>query len=113
MDSWGKLIKITFTDDGQVLYSGRMIETENYIKCAEEERLVPTITAAAVKPNDWTMEEFMEESLSKKYRSLILKLILAKNAVSIQRSLQSCGMHNFSIKCILRQMRYSFSMKCI
>ena len=84
MDSWGKLIKITFTDDGQVLYSGRMIETENYIKCAEEERLVPTITAAAVKPNDWTMEEFMEESLSKNINLIcIFKLNLAKNAMRI------------------------------
>merc|ERR1719277_1830946 len=60
MDSWGKLIKITFKEDGSVLYSGRMIETENYLKCAEEERLVPTITAAAVRPNDWTSAEFVE-----------------------------------------------------
>ena len=60
MDSWGKLNKITFTQSGEVLYSGRMIETGNYKKCAEAERLVPTITIAGVKPNDWSLTEMME-----------------------------------------------------
>ena len=32
MDSWAKLNKITFTGDGEVLYSGRMIESKNYLR---------------------------------------------------------------------------------
>ena len=28
MDSWGKLNKITFTQSGEVLFSGRMVETD-------------------------------------------------------------------------------------
>ena len=60
MDSWGKLTKITFKEDGSVLYSGRMIETDNYLKCAEAQRLVPTITAGEVRPNDWSFTEFAE-----------------------------------------------------
>ena len=34
MDSWAKLNKITFTGDGEVLYSGRMIESKNYLRGA-------------------------------------------------------------------------------
>jgi len=61
MDSWGKLNKFTFKGDGStVLYSGRMVETKNYMKCKEAEKLVPTITVAGVSPNDWSMEELME-----------------------------------------------------
>jgi len=61
MDSWGKLNKFTFKGDGSsVLYSGRMIETKNYLLCKEAEKLVPTITVAGVSPNDWSMEEIME-----------------------------------------------------
>ena len=32
MDSWAKLNKITFTGDGEVLYSGRMIDSKNYLR---------------------------------------------------------------------------------
>jgi len=63
MDSWGKLNKITFTDDGQVLYSGRMIESETYKKCVEKQKLSPSITVGPVEPNDWTMEEYMHVGL--------------------------------------------------
>ena len=59
MDSWGKLHKLTFSESGDLLYSGRMIETNNYKKCAEAQRLVPTITIAGVKPNDWSLTEMM------------------------------------------------------
>ena len=59
MDSWGKLTKITFTDDGEVLYSGRMIETNGYNKCVENQKLMPSITVGPVLPNDWTMEEYL------------------------------------------------------
>ena len=64
MDSWGKLFKITFKEDGSVLYSGRMIETSNYVKCAEADKLVPTVTAASVVPNDWTPAEFMQAAIN-------------------------------------------------
>ena len=60
MDSWGKLNKITFTESGEVLYSGRMVETDNYKKCRDAERLVPTITVAGVSPNDWSLTEMMQ-----------------------------------------------------
>ena len=60
MDSWGKLTKITFTGDGSVEYSGRMIETDNYLKCKEANRLVPTVTVGEVKPNDWSIAEDLE-----------------------------------------------------
>ena len=60
MDSWGKLVKITFTGDGSVEYSGRMIETPNYLKCVEANKLVPTITVGEVKPNDWSLAEDIE-----------------------------------------------------
>jgi len=59
MDSWGKLTKITFTENGEVLYSGRMIETVGYNRCVENQKLMPTITVGPVLPNDWTMEEYM------------------------------------------------------
>ena len=59
MDSWGKLNKITFTQSGEVLYTGRMIETKNYNMCVEADRMVPTVTVAGVSPNDWTLTEMM------------------------------------------------------
>ena len=43
--------------DGRVLYSGKMIETDNYLKCEKAERLVPTITLSPVAPKDWTPVE--------------------------------------------------------
>merc|ERR1712121_218229 len=61
MDGWGKLIKVTFPGDGTVKYSGRMIETDNYLKCKEANKVVPTITLGEVKPNDWSPSEMMEE----------------------------------------------------
>ena len=60
MDSWGKLNKITFTESGEVLYSGRMLETDNYKKCRDAQKLVPTITVAGVSPNDWSLTEMMQ-----------------------------------------------------
>ena len=59
MDSWGKLNKITFTGTGEVLYSGRMIETRNYNRCVEADRIVPSITVAGLAPNDWSLTEMM------------------------------------------------------
>ena len=59
MDSWGKLNKITFTATGEVLFSGRMIETANYNRCVEAEKLVPSITIAGVAPKDWSLTEMM------------------------------------------------------
>ena len=59
MDSWGKLNKVTFTESGEVLYSGRMIETRNYNRCVEADKLVPSITIAGVAPNDWSLTEMM------------------------------------------------------
>merc|ERR1711936_608575 len=59
MDSWGKLNKITFTESGEVLYSGRMIETRNYNRCVEADRIVPSVTVAGLAPNDWSLTEMM------------------------------------------------------
>merc|ERR1711936_829300 len=59
MDSWGKLNKITFTQAGVVLYSGRMIETRNYNRCVEADRIVPSVTVAGLAPNDWSRAERM------------------------------------------------------
>ena len=38
-DSWGKLNKITFTETGEVLFTGRMIETVNYKRCADHDKV--------------------------------------------------------------------------
>jgi len=59
IDGWGKLHKLTFTN-GKVKFSGRMIETANYKKCAERDDLVPTVTLDAVQPNDWSLLELYE-----------------------------------------------------
>ena len=59
-DSWAKLNKIQFTKEGQVLYSGRMIESSNYKRCAEAERMVPSMTVGPVSPHDWTRMEMIE-----------------------------------------------------
>merc|ERR1719384_1144309 len=59
MDSWAKLNKFTFTESGEVLFSGRMIETRNYNRCVEADKLVPSITIAGVAPNDWSLTEMM------------------------------------------------------
>ena len=40
MDGWGKLYKIQFSD-GEVLYSGRMVEVPNYLESVEKGELVP------------------------------------------------------------------------
>ena len=64
MDSWGKLNKITFTEAGEVLYSGRMIETTNYKRCADHDKIMPSVTAAALQPNDWTPLELAEGFLN-------------------------------------------------
>jgi len=59
-DSWAKLNKITFTDEGEALFSGRMVETANYVKCREADKLVPTVTVGGVLPNDWNLWETAE-----------------------------------------------------
>ena len=51
------------TENGEVLYSGRMIETVGYNRCVENQKLMPTITVGPVLPNDWTMEEYMHLGL--------------------------------------------------
>ena len=38
-DSWGKLNKVTFTETGEVFFTGRMIETVNYNRCAEHDKV--------------------------------------------------------------------------
>ena len=40
MDGWGKLYKIQFSN-GEVLYSGRMVEVPNYLESVEKGELVP------------------------------------------------------------------------
>ena len=45
MDSWGKLHKLTFSESGDLLYSGRMIETNNYNRCVEADKIMPSVTA--------------------------------------------------------------------
>ena len=42
MDGWGKLYKIQFSD-GEVLYSGRMVEVPNYLESVEKGELVPQV----------------------------------------------------------------------
>ena len=59
-DSWAKLNKITFTEAGDVHFSGRMVETHNYKRCADAGKLKPSITVAGVVPNDWSMMEMAE-----------------------------------------------------
>ena len=63
MDSWAKLNKITFTATREVLFSGRMIESINYQRCVEADKMVPSITVAGVAPNDWSPIEMMESLL--------------------------------------------------
>merc|ERR1719378_787513 len=63
MDSWGKLHKFTFTE-GEVSFSGRMLETTNYNKSVAAGKMVPTITIAHVEPNDWSMEEMVEGTMN-------------------------------------------------
>ena len=46
------IFRITFNGE-QVLYSGRMLESPNYVKCRQANKIVPTITFGPVKPNDW------------------------------------------------------------
>ena len=50
-DSWAKLNKVTFTEGGEVLYSGRMVETINYMRCKEADKIVPSVTMLGVSPN--------------------------------------------------------------
>jgi len=56
LDSWGKLNKFTF-NGADVKFSGRMIETENYLKNANSDKMVPSITLGPVEPNDWKLSE--------------------------------------------------------
>jgi len=56
-DSWAKIHKITF-NEGKLAYSGRMLESPNYIKCRDANEIVPTVTFGPVRPNDWTNGEY-------------------------------------------------------
>ena len=60
MDSWAKLNKITFTESGEVHFSGRMIESKNFVRCRDANEIKPSITMAGVTPEDFNMEEMME-----------------------------------------------------
>ena len=51
-------LRFTF-NEGDVSFSGRMLETTNYNKSVAAGKMVPTITIAHVEPNDWNMEEMM------------------------------------------------------
>ena len=42
---------MTFTQGGEVLYSGRMLETINYMRCKEADKIVPSVTMSGVSPN--------------------------------------------------------------
>ena len=50
--------RFTF-NEGEVSFSGRMLETVNYNKSVAAGKMVPTITIAHVEPNDWSMEEMV------------------------------------------------------
>ena len=66
MDSWAKLNKITFTGGpgGEVLFSGRMIESDNYVRCAEAGTIQPSITVSSLSPDDWSLAEQMQGMLN-------------------------------------------------
>ena len=38
-------------DQSQALYSGRMLETLNYMRCKEANKIVPSVTMSGVSPN--------------------------------------------------------------
>ena len=44
--------RFTFVD-GTVMFSGRMIETDNYNASRARGSLLPTVSLSAVGPNDW------------------------------------------------------------
>ena len=44
-------LQVTFTESGEVLYSGRMLETINYMRCKEADKIVPSVTMSGVSPN--------------------------------------------------------------
>ena len=44
--------RFTFVN-GSVTFSGRMIETQNYMKSLSVGTLAPTITLSPVGPSDW------------------------------------------------------------
>ena len=60
MDSWAKLNKITFSPEGEVTFSGRMIESKNFLRCRDADKIAPSITMAGVTPEDFSMMEMME-----------------------------------------------------
>ena len=63
MDSWAKLNKITFSPEGEVYFSGRMIESRNFVRCRDANKIEPSITMAGVTPEDFSMEEMIEGGL--------------------------------------------------
>ena len=63
LDSWGKLHRFSF-NEGKVSFSGRMIETANYNKSVEANKMVPTLTLAHTLPEDWNMMQMMEGAIN-------------------------------------------------
>ena len=63
LDSWGKLHRFSF-NEGKVSFSGRMIETANYNKSVEANKMVPTLTLAHTLPKDWNMMQMMEGAIN-------------------------------------------------
>ena len=57
------LLRFTF-NEGEVSFSGRMLETANYNKSVASGKMVPSITIAHVEPNDWSMEEMVVGTLN-------------------------------------------------
>jgi len=55
-DSWAKIHKITF-NEGRLTYSGRMLESKNYVKCRDAGKIVPSVTFGPIRPNDWSLAE--------------------------------------------------------
>ena len=52
------LKRFTF-NEGEVSFTGRMVETANYNKSVAAGKMVPTVTIAHVEPNDWSMQEMV------------------------------------------------------
>ena len=63
MDSWAKLNKITFSPGGEVLFSGRMIESRNFVRCRDADKISPSVTMSGVAPEDFSMAEMVEGGL--------------------------------------------------
>ena len=60
LDSWAKLNKITFSPEGEVHFSGRMIESRNFVRCRDANKIKPSITMGGVTRGDFSMMEMIE-----------------------------------------------------